>query len=62
MLLYRIICIYYFLCRRYDLTRRINPIIEEFVSYGCVSDEQQLEILNGLEAFRNRIRGLLNLV
>ncbi|XP_078181731.1 protein FAR-RED IMPAIRED RESPONSE 1-like [Carex rostrata] len=43
--------------RRYDLTRKMNPIIEDFLNFGCVSDEKENEVLNGLEDLLNRLKG-----
>jgi hypothetical protein len=40
------------------LTRSINPIIDDLISFGSASDEQQNVVFNGLEAFRNLLRGL----
>ncbi|XP_078152577.1 protein FAR1-RELATED SEQUENCE 6-like [Carex rostrata] len=42
---------------RYDLTMSINPIIDDLISFRCASDEQQNIVFNGLEAFRNLLRG-----
>lgn len=37
----------------------MNPIVEDFLNFGCVSDDNENKVLNGLEDLLNRLKGLL---
>ena len=58
LMLYNLIPLnYIFLYRRYDLTRKMNPIIEDLLNLGCVSDEKENDVLNSLEDILSRLKG-----
>jgi hypothetical protein len=40
------------------LTRGANPFVEELLNLGSISDDLHAQVLNGLQALVNQIRGL----